>query len=668
MGTGGPATTRDASKWAAATMMAALIGVAFIMTWLIGDHQPPAGQSKAVLAEPLVILLSYGVAGSVLIDRRPDLPFGWLLGGAAALVALGFAVMLPSYDAVAAGSRSDLALWGLTGGSFLFLPVAVQGLVNVRFPSGRPATRRGAVLEVAIIVGTLIVVARGFLGATAISEVMGDSSPVRNPLTGGTAVGRFADSLLVLAPIVVLLGLIAGLGVVVRFFRARGIERQQLKWRTVGVLLSLALYPLAVTQSLGHVGDADSAVFVLTLAVPVLRYRLWAIDTILRRSAVYAAVTAVLVGVYVAVSAAVARLASYDVAAPAAAVVIALLFAPLRMRAQRVIDRLFYGDRSDPYRTISELGRRLQVRPHDEVPGSLVATVARSLRLPYVALEQTNASTLAASGAPGRVTQRWPLTYEGQVEGYLVASPRRGEESFDHADDEVLADIARQAGVVVRAQTLTDALQRSRQRLVTAGEEERRRLRRDLHDGLGPVLTGAGLSLDVARARLTGDPEAAARHLADAKDAVTQALDDIRRIARGLRPPAIDDLGLVGALRGQAARMQGGDVHVTVEADGLPLLPAAIEVAAFRTAVEAMTNSVRHGGGHECLIRLTASPGKELLVEVSDDGMSDGPWVPGVGLTAMRERAAELGGTLAAGPTASGGAVVARLPLPAGGP
>jgi two-component system NarL family sensor kinase len=290
----------------------------------------------------------------VLIDRRPDLPFGWLLAGAAVLVAAQMVILLPASEAVVHGSRGALARWGLTASSFGFLPIAVQGLINVRFPSGRPATRRGAALEVALVVGTALVLFGGFFGATALGDVVDGSSTITHPLTGGTTVGNVADSLVVLAPVVVLLGLVAGLGVVARFVRARGITRQQLKWRAVGVIAALALFPLAVTEKLGPIDALDSPLFVLTLAIPVLRYRLWAIDTILRRSVAYALITAVLVLGYVAVSAVTARVASDRVAAPMAAAVVAMSFAPLRGRVQRLVDKVFYGDRRDPYRTLRD--------------------------------------------------------------------------------------------------------------------------------------------------------------------------------------------------------------------------------------------------------------------------------------------------------------------------
>jgi signal transduction histidine kinase len=403
---------------------------------------------------------------------------------------------------------------------------------------------------------------------------------------------------------------------------------------------------------------------VLTLAIPVLRYRLWAIDTILRRSVAYAVVTVLVLVGYVAVSAVLVRVASARLAAPIAAAVIAVSFAPLARRVQRLVDRLFYGDRNDPYRTLRELGRRLDAVPHGDVLASLVQSIAASLRLPHVAIERWDGTTMAGHGRPGSVEHRWPLAYEQRVEGHLVASPRRGEEAFDERDTQLLGDVARHVGVAVHAAGLTTELQRSRQRLVTAREEERRRMRRDLHDGLGPALTAIGLNLDAARARIAGDGHGAERYVAEAKEATVQALADLRRLVHDLRPSALD-LGLAAALRSQVDRLgAGSETEITVHAADLPELPAAVEVAAFRIAVEAVTNAVRHSGARHCRVRLTSTVG-ELVLRVEDDGGSPAPWTAGVGLTAMRERADELGGTLHAGPGEAGGAsVTATFPIP----
>jgi two-component system, NarL family, sensor kinase len=642
----------------------ALLGAVFLIAWVVTGHSTPAqpGELPAWVG-PLVTIVSYGVAGAVFIDRRPDLIFGWLLAGVAVLIVAEVLVTFPAADAVAGGDHGALARWGLTPLSFSFLPVAAQGLVNVRFPSGRPASRAGRLLEVAIVAGTVLVVAGGFFGSS-LGGVVAGAPTLSHPLTDGTPVGQMADGLVALAPVVILLGLIAGLGVVWRFVRAEGLERQQLKWRAVGVLAGWALFPLAATDRLHVIAAVDSPLFVLTLVVPVLRYRLWAIDTILRRSAGYAVVTAMLVAGYVAVAATITRVASAQLAAPVAAAVVAMSFAPLARWVQGLVDRLFYGDRGDPYRTLRELGRRLNMVPDGDLLDSLAQDIATSLRLPYVAVEGLHGIRMAGYGEAGPSPERWPLVYEQQVEGFLVASPRRGEDGFDARDRDLLGAIAQQVGVAVHAVGLTTELLRSRQRLVTAREEERRRLRRDLHDGLGPVLTAVGLNLDAARARLANDRSAAERHIVEAKQATTHALADLRHLVHDLRPPALD-LGLADALRVQVERLRAGsDLSITVEAAQLPELPAAVEVAVFRIAVEAVTNTVRHGRARHCWVRI-ASAEDDLVLQVTDDGQSDRPWTPGVGLTAMRERTDELGGTLEAGPTSSGGAgVVARFPLP----
>jgi two-component system NarL family sensor kinase len=666
-----PLPSTRGSRWAALTLAVTVFGVVVVVATAWRSRAvPDAGVVFSSWPDHLVTIVCFGVTGTVLLDRRPDLPFGWLLAGGCALHVIGVTISLPSALAVLDGHRDPVALWGITAGSLLFVQLPIQGLINVRFPTGRPSSRRARAMEVAIVVGGILAVAGGVFGATAnfrTDPPIPALAGVEHPLTGGTTIGRVADGMQAFAPVVVLLTLVAGIGVVIRFFRAEGLVRQQLKWRAADVMISLVLFPFAITTGVGFVDRADNLVFVLTLAIPVLRYRLWAIDTIIRRSAVYAVVTVVLGLGYVAVTVAGARLVSERVGATVAAIAVAAAFAPFRSRAQRVVDRLFYGQRSEPYRTLTDLGRRLDgAAVHGQVLRAIVEGVTESLRLPYAAIERAgDRTTLAAAGEPGPVIERWPLTYEGQVEGWLVASARRGEATFDGRDRELLGDLARHAGVAVHAEALTADLLSSRQRLVTAREEERRRLRRDLHDELGPVLTGLGLNLDAARARLASDPATAERHIVDARSASSQAIADLRRVVYGLRPPALDDLGLVGAVRAQAERLRAdSSLVITVEADEMQGLPAAVEVAAYRTAIEAVANTVRHAGARSCSVRLRRV-GCAVHVVVEDDGVGGNGWAPGVGLTSMRERAEELGGTFAASAVAGGGArVVATLPLP----
>jgi two-component system NarL family sensor kinase len=671
-------SSRRYPAWvAAAALLITMAGVVITAVTLLQATAAPADYRDGLLTS-ISYAVPYAVTGAFLIVRRPDLPFGWLLSGAALFAAVGSATAALVYLAVSHGASQQLALLGYASAAASILPLAVQGLVNVRFPAGRLSSRAGRVLEVALIAGIVLALVAGVLGDYKLRLVRpGSTVEVGNPLTGGTALGRYAADLSVVVPVVVLLGLIAGLGVLRRAWKATGIERYQLRWRAYGVMLSLVLFPLAVNQVLPTLVDVlDGVFFVTTLAIPVVRYRLWAIDTVIRRSAAYALVTIAVVGGFAAIAAAGTAVASERVGFIVAAAVAAVTFAPARSYSQRLVDHLFYGQRSDPYRTLSDLGRRLAAvaAPGEALP-AMVAVVAESLRLPYVAIERPgDGSVLAVSGGPAAAGDaragRWPLSYQSVIVGTLVAWPRRGEETFDPRDRAVLADIARQAGAAVHAEALTADLLDSRQRLVSAREEERRRLRRDLHDGLGPLLTGIGLNIDAARAR-SGRADSAAGGdlgllLGRAKDATAQAIADLRGIVYGLRPSSLDDLGLAGAIAAHIQRLTGGTtVQITLEADPPPDLPAAVEVATYRIAIEAISNVVRHSSARTCQVRLGTDNGGQLVVEIRDDGAGAGPWTAGVGMLAMRERAAEVGATLTAGPAADGGTVHACFPLPA---
>jgi signal transduction histidine kinase len=227
----------------------------------------------------------------------------------------------------------------------------------------------------------------------------------------------------------------------------------------------------------------------------------------------------------------------------------------------------------------------------------------------------------------------------------------------------LLASIAQQAGAAAQAVHLTANLRQSRQRIVVAREEERRRLRRDLHDGLGPQLATLALQIDAARNLIGQNPESAESLLRDLKRGTQDAIAEIRRVVHDLRPPALDQLGLVESLRHFAATMQTEALSITVTApDKLPPLPAAVEVAAYRIAVEALTNVARHADAASCHVALALADGV-LRLTVRDNGTGfSAESQPGVGWLSMRERAAELGGTLSID-TADGVTVEATLPL-----
>ncbi|HEX2728259.1 MAG TPA: GAF domain-containing sensor histidine kinase, partial [Rubrobacteraceae bacterium] len=295
------------------------------------------------------------------------------------------------------------------------------------------------------------------------------------------------------------------------------------------------------------------------------------------------------------------------------------------------------------------------------------------LKLPHVAIELKlgdGYETAAETGRPAGEALRLPLVYGSETVGRISLSPRAPGESFSAADRRLLKDLARQAGVAVHAVRLTADLQRSRERLVTAREEERRRIRRDLHDGLGPALSSAMLKLGAAR-RLLPSGSPAAGFIVEVREDMRATVADVRGLVYNLRPPALDQLGLVLAIRDYAEQCALDDeagMRVTVEApENLPLLPAAVEVAAYHIAREAITNAARHARARSCVIRLAlkgAAGRLDLVLEVSDDGVGLPDERPaGVGLHSMRERAEELGGVFSVGSSPEGGTrVSARLP------
>lgn len=241
------------------------------------------------------------------------------------------------------------------------------------------------------------------------------------------------------------------------------------------------------------------------------------------------------------------------------------------------------------------------------------------------------------------------MTYQGQVVGRLLVSPRSSSQSFTAAERDLLQNLARQAGLAAHAARLTTDLQRSRERLVRSREEERRRLRRELHDGLGPSLAGMTMQVGAARTLLDDDADPVARALDEFEQQLQACVVEVRRLVDDLRPRALDQLGLVGAIRQQVSAFSAatGDdtLEITVSApDDLGELPAAVEVAAYRIATEAVTNTLRHAAAHRCDVQLILQDG--LVVEVSDDGVGLHDRNPvGVGLRSMRERAEELGGS-----------------------
>jgi signal transduction histidine kinase len=407
----------------------------------------------------------------------------------------------------------------------------------------------------------------------------------------------------------------------------------------------------------------------VAVTVAVLRHQLLDIRLVVSRTVLYLVLTGLVLVAYVVLVAAFDSVLRRQVGlgtSVAATVLIAIGFNPVRLRLQRLVDRALYGDRADPVRAAAQVGARMGEA--DTGLGGVLDALRSALRLPFAAVRGTQGEIGAAGTAP-QTLHAIPLTYGGERVGELVVGARSGEHRLAPADRAVLELVAAPLAAAVFATALSQELQRSRERIVSAREEERRRLRRDLHDGLGPALTGVTLQADLARNLVPVDPARAVELLTELRRQTSAVIDEIRRVAYGLRPPALDELGLLAALRQQIAqlslRSDGAPVAVHLDLpDAIPVLPAAVESAAYRIAIEALSNALRHARAGHIHVQLRLD--RELSIEVRDDGAPNGNgagWSAGVGLRSMQERAAELGGSCVAGPSGSGGLVTARLPL-----
>jgi two-component system NarL family sensor kinase len=457
-----------------------------------------------------------------------------------------------------------------------------------------------------------------------------------------------------------------------------GFRRQQIRWVAFAGLLAggggLLLYILPPLLGVEPVGPNIAGLIVLpfpiSLAIAILRYNLFDTDTLINRTLVYGALTAGIAGIYiltVSLTGTLLNTKSNLFVSLLATGLVAILFQPLRERLQTIVNRRMYGERDDPIAVLSRLGEQLErtSTPEGTLSG-IVETVAETLKLPYVAIELRAGDEPAASyGIPTNETLQLPLVYQKEQVGQLVVGQRDREDDFSTKDRQLLENIARQAGAAAFNARLTADLTRARQRLVTTREEERRRIRRDLHDGLGPQLASQTLTLDAIARLIQSDPEKAIHLLEDLKSYSQEAIVGIRQLIYDLRPPVLDDLGLITALKEDFTRMELDGLQIRLDApERLPDMPAAVELAVYRITQEAVYNVVKHAGAKHCQVRML-SQSRALLLEINDDGRGvPSEARPGVGLHSMRERAEELGGRLEIGLSPSGGTqVTAWLPI-----
>ncbi|WP_336922803.1 sensor histidine kinase [Aquipuribacter sp. SD81] len=691
---------------------------------------PPAATTRAVAAGALVVSVAV-TAVTVALDAGNDPVLvrtvagdvGWtagvsgtLLAGAGALVlrtswrhtlgwvllvmgvhwavdGLAAAWLVHAVEPAATGGEplpgAGLAYWvyqRLGASLLLTLPLVLLLFPDGRLPEGhrwRTASLVSLGLTALLPLTLLLVPARvaeagagGFPAALAAVDL--------DPTTLAGVPDDVWEALLRVAFAAVPLSLLVPLASLVRRYRRGDPEqRRRLRWLlwagTVAAVVMLV--GRALPEALMSAGlVASVGVCALAVAAGVTRPRVVDIDALLPGTLVYAVLAAVLLGTDLLVLALAGSLLGGGLGEREAALLalglVAALYLPLRDRAFRLARRLVLGERDDPYRVVSRLAERVEAAPGTEEELAAVArSVADAFRLPYVgvAVDQPDGSTVLAEHgtAPEAVTAH-PLTYREETIGRLLLPAGARGPGAGGRDARLLADVARQAAAAARAAHLAAQLQRHRELLVLAREEERRRLRRDLHDGLGPLLGAVVLRIDTAR-RLAGAGrvEESDATLREVRDDVAGGLQEVRRLVHDLRPPALDDVGLVGALRQQARRLGTDGLRVDVEVvgddDALGDLPAAVEVAALRVVSEAVLNVHRHAGATRCNVTLRRDD-NALHVAVVDDGTGIAADAPaGVGLLSVRERAAELGGTAHVSCPPDGGTVL-RATLPLGRP
>jgi signal transduction histidine kinase len=647
-----------------------------VLAWTFGRLHAEDGVGFFVVdvAQALV----YGLVGGVLARRAAGGALGWLLLSVGLSHALSAVVGQYAYlwlmGVAVPGGR-----WALWAESWLYLPgVGVAACVlPALLPDGRLSGRvRRAVVAVA---GVVIVVHTVALAARPGSLVRSEDFP--NPFAVPAAA--------TLLPIASVVGVLcAAAGPALLFARRRestGADRTAMSWLLAGDLLLLVTLLLDVTgvsatPPYGAVAApllqlATLPLLPLAILVIALRHRRWGLRVAVNHALVWSLLTVGFVWAYLL---AIAWLSSVlqvrgGLALPVvAAGVVAVAFEPVRSRLQHAADRLVYGDRGDPLSVLGEVARRLADPPgHTDALADVAASLVTRIRLASVTVDLARASgweRAAQAGDPVGTPVELPLVHHGEIVGRLRSCPRPGEQ-LRPADLELLDRVAEQLATAVFARRRDIDLRRSQRELVTAREEERRRLSRDLHDELGPTLAGIALGVRAAANVITaGRTDGLAPLLDTLSHQAGAAAQQVRHIAHDLRPPWLDEDGLLGALHRHVDTLQepgstdGAAVRLTAPAV-LPALPAAVEVAAYRVAVEAIANVLRHAHAAECQITVTADA-DTLAIRIDDDGIGLPPRRRnGVGITSMQERTAELGGTLAVGDRYPTGTTV-RLALP----
>jgi signal transduction histidine kinase len=678
--------------WTTLALAVVTAGIGMTLTVLQG--------SAATIAENaflLVAFVSLGAVGALVVSRMPRNAVGWLFLSCAGLAAVTFLSdqfarwTLVTHPGHLPGGR--WAAW-VSNWSWLLFFIPFLIFVPLLFPDGHLASRRWRpVAWVAAVALGMALLSIAFQPGK-----LGDNSfDVANPV-GVERAKALLSVVSAVALLVLLVCLIlAVISLVQRYRRAAGEERARFNWFVYGVSVLIGSFLLNIGLGI-FFGDAawTNVAFDLGIvAVPIgagiaiLRHRLYDIDVVINRTIVVGAlavfVTVVYAALVVGIGAAVVGSRSNTFLTLLAAVVIAVAFQPVRTRAQHFANRLVFGKRATPYEVLSEFADRVgRGYGGDDLLQQMAKTVGEGVggSAAYVWLRvgsELQAAGTWPNGAPELPTVPvagaevppipgahgvYPVRHEGELLGALSVSTSRGER-MSQTEDRLVADLAAQAGLVLRNVRLIEELRASRQRIVSASDAERRRLERNIHDGAQQLLVALAMKLRLAKGLARRDLDRAEALFEDVQQDAQDALDTLRDLARGIYPPLLADEGLAAALSAQARRAA---IPVTVQVDGIGRYPQDVEAAAYFCCLEAMQNAAKYGAGAPVTISLGDAAGL-LTFRVADRGPGFDPahTKPGSGLQNMQDRLEALGGSLEIDARPSEGTVVlGRIPIRSG--
>jgi signal transduction histidine kinase len=649
--------------WASFAVSAATIVASAVVAVLDG------GWVGANVGFAALSIAAFPLMGALIASRRPENAIGWIFCGIGVL--WGLAALTAEYSTYALLRRDPLIGGGIAAWMqrWIWAPGVTLPMtfLLLLYPDGHLPSKRWRPVAwlagLAIVLQTVpIAVASWNLPGRFLLRVDEDVPP------GAPAGFTTAYVVQVIAILLVfVIGLASAGSLVVRYRRARGEQRAQIKWfalagaaLVVGIILNSPLF---------NIGGAWlwAVVFFLpaAAAIAILKYRLYDIDVVINKAVVVgvlaAFITIVYGGIVVGVGTAVGNAGSPILSAIAAGVV-AIAFQPVRHRAQRVANRVVYGKRATPYEVLSELSER--------VGGSYAAEdiMPRMARILAEATGATSAEVWLREGRDLRRRASWPVDaqdvsvplrgddvppfedrtlampvrHRGEILGALTLA-KPANDPLTEAEAKLVVDLASQAGLVLRNAVLIEDLRASRQRLVAAQDEERRRIERNLHDGAQQQLVALAVKLRMLETLIPKDPDRAVSMTRQVGSEAGDALENLRDLARGIYPPLLADKGLPAALEAQARK---APVPVTVDADGVERYPQEVEAAVYFACLEALQNVAKYAEASSASVRLRVDAG--LTFEIRDDGRGFDRSVTtmGTGLQGIVDRIAAVGGTV----------------------